>query len=205
MTKVNGLSSIVSGTAWSTGAIPEFKAGVEFSNSSTKAKALANIRTFNTLVNLSYLYKRYNFGTTLNVDLKTQAVLKNEFGVTWSPADGSRIGVHHVAQEGKPLELGKLWFYFNHAATSAQTIGTVFGYDWNSKQVEARLGVSNKFNDSTSGKFKIDQDGKVDALLKHQYNSTVTATFVTGFNLKTIVETQKTKSLPVGLAFDFKF
>ena len=205
MTKVNGLTSIVSGTGWSTGAIPEFKVGAEFSNSNTKAKALSNIRSLNTVITLSHLYKRYNFGSTFNIDLKSQAILKNEFGVTWSPADGSRIGVHHVAQDNKPAELGKFWFYFNHAATSAQTIGSVFGYDWNTKQVEARLGVANKFNDTTSGKFKIDQDGKVDALLKHQYNNTVTATFVTGFNLKTIVETQKTKSLPVGLAFDLKF
>ena len=205
LTKVNGLTSIVSGTAWSTGGIPEFKVGAEFNNSNTKAKALANIRSLNTLITLSHLYKRYNFGSSLNIDLKSQTIVKNEFGVTWSPADGSRVGIHHVAEDNKPAQLGKFWFYFNHAATSAQTVGTVFGYDWNKKEVSARLAVANKFNDSTNGKFKVDQDGKVDAVLKHQYNSTVSASFVTSFNLKTVVETQKTKALPVGLAFDFKF
>jgi hypothetical protein len=97
LTKVNGLTSIVSGTAWSTGAIPEFKVGAEFSNSNTKAKALANIRSLNTVITLSHLYKRYNFGSNFNIDLKSQKILKNEIGVVWSPADGSRIGLHHVA------------------------------------------------------------------------------------------------------------
>jgi hypothetical protein len=62
-----------------------------------------------------------------------------------------------------------------------------------------------KFNNDTQGKFKINQDGLVDAVLKHKVNESVTVSLATGFNLKGMVAEQKSKSLPIGLAFDLKF
>jgi Eukaryotic porin len=103
------------------------------------------------------------------------------------------------------MKLGRFFVYFNHAATINQIVGTEFVYDWASKKVAAKVGVSQKFNDSTSGKFKVDQDGRVDAVLKHKYNETVTASLATGFNFSQLVNDSKTKAFPVGLAFDFKF
>ena len=205
MTKVKGLTSIVSGSGSSLGGVPAFKVGAEYSNASTKAKALANVRSLHTVISLSHLYKTYIFGAYFNVDVKKQEIINNEFGFVWNPASGSKFGIQHVAGEKKPLNLGKFWFYFNHAATTNQTVGSEFTYDWTSKKVEAKLAVAHKFNDTTNGKLKIDQDANVDAVLKHQYNKTLTANFVTAFSLRSIVESNKTKRLPIGLAFDFKF
>ena len=205
MTKVKGLTSIVNGSGSSLGGIPVFKVGAEYKNDSTVAKALANVRSLHTVISLSHLYKTYLFGAYFNVDFKSQKVLNNEFGFVWTPASGAKFGIQHVAAEKKPLELGKFWFYFSHAATASQTIGSEFAYDWTSKKVDAKLAVAHKFNDTTNGKFKIDQDANVDAVIKHQYNQTLTANFVSAFSLKSIVESNKTKKLPIGLAFDFKF
>jgi hypothetical protein len=50
----------------------------------------------------------------------------------------------------------------------------------------------------------VNQDGHLDAVLRHKINDQITAAFVTGVSLKTIVATQKHKFLPVGLSFDLK-
>jgi Eukaryotic porin len=206
LSKVKGLQSIVSATAWTAASrVPDFKVGVEYNNAAAKAKVLTNVRSLLSEANVTYLYKNYLFGGNFNVDLRGQKILSNELGLTWSPATGSRFGLLHKGADKKPLELGKFWLYFNHAATSSQVVGTEFAYDWSTKAVAAKLGYSHKFNDSTSGKFKIDHDAKVDAILKHQYNNTVTVSLATGFSLRTIVESQKSKAFPVGLAFDLKF
>ncbi len=206
LSKVKGLQSIVSATAWTAASkVPDFKVGVEYNNTTAKAKVLTNVRSLLAEANVTYLYKNYLFGGNFNVDLRGQKIVSNEVGFTWSPATGSRFGILHRGADKKPLDIGKFWLYFNHAATSSQVVGTEFAYDWSSKAVAAKLGYSQKFNDSTSGKFKIDQDAKVDAVLKHQYNSTVTVSLATGFSVRSIVESQKSKAFPVGLAFDFKF
>jgi len=205
LTKVKGLTSVLSGSGSSLGGVPAFKVGAEYSNASTKAKALANVRSLHTVVTLSHLYKTYLFGAYFNIDLKNQGIINNELGFVWNPASGAKFGIQHVAAENKPLDLGKFWFYFSHAASASNTIGSEFSYEWQSKKVDAKLAVSHKFNDATSGKFKIDQDANVDAVIKHQYNSTLTANFVSAFSLKSIVESNKTKKLPIGLTFDFKF
>ena len=170
-----------------------------------KTKWLVNPRSWNTEGNLTYLWCKYLFGGNVVIDGKTQKISKFDFGFNWSPAAGSNFGILHNAVSDKPFEFGKFWLYFNHAATTSQVVGTEFAYDWNKKVVEAKLGVSHKFNDSTSGKFKIDQAAKVDAVLKHKYNDTVTASLATGFDLNGIVSSSKSKKFPVGLAFDFKF
>jgi hypothetical protein len=113
----------VSGSGSSLGGVPVFKVGAEYSNASTKAKALANVRSLHTVISLSHLYKSYLFGAYFNVDFRSQKVLNNEFGFVWTPSSGAKFGIQHVAADKKPLELGKFWFYFSHAATASQTIG----------------------------------------------------------------------------------
>lgn len=83
-------------------------------------------------------------------------------------------------------------------------MGTQFTLDWQKKVVEARLGLANKFNDDTTGKFKVNNHGYVDALLKHKVNNSVTASLATGFSLKGIIADQSAKKLPIGLCFDVK-
>lgn len=207
LTKVTGLQTIVQGTAWTTPATnaPTFKVGVEYNASNVKTKWLINPNTLNTEGNFTYLKCKYLFGANFLIDGKSQKLSKLDFGFNWAPAAGSNFGLLHAAVSDKPFALGKFWVYFNHAATSSQVVGTEFAYDWGKKVVEAKLGVSHKFNDATSGKFKIDQAAKVDAVLKHKYNETVTASLATGFDLNAVVSSSKSKKFPVGLAFDFKF
>ena len=139
----------------------------------------------------------------LVADPVNQKVSAFQWGFNWNAAQGANFGIKHEA--ASPLQLGKFWVYINHVASTSQTVGTEFVYDWASKKTAAKVGVTQKINDATSGKFKVDQDGKVDAVLKHKYNDTVTASLATGFNFKGIVAEQKSKAFPVGLAFDFKF
>ena len=67
------------------------------------------------------------------------------------------------------------------------------------------MGLHHKFNDDTYGKFKINHNGYVNAVIKHAVNKNVTVALTTGLNLKSVVETQKTQALPVGIAVDLKF
>jgi hypothetical protein len=167
---------------------------------------LTNTRSFNTEGTLTYLWKKYVFGANLIVDAKASALSSFDFGWNWTPVAGANFGIKHSGPAAKPLSLGRFWVYFNHAASATQTVGTEFSYDWAHKDsLAAKLGVSQKFNDATSGKFKVDNQGQVDAVLKHKYNETVTASLATGFSFRGIVASGKSKAFPVGLAFDFKF
>ena len=71
--------------------------------------------------------------------------------------------------------------------------------------MEARLGFAHKFNEETSSKVKVNHVGYVDAVLKHRISTSTTAALATGFNLKAVIADQKSKTLPFGLQFDFKF
>lgn len=141
---MNGLTLIGQGTAWTAPATqsPEFKVGVEYTASNIKTKWLFNPRSWNTEGNFTFLKSKYLFGGNFVIDGKTQKVSKFDFGFNWSPAEKSNFGLLHSAVSDKPMELGKFWLYFNHAATASQIVGTEFAYDWGKKVVEARLGVS---------------------------------------------------------------
>ena len=51
----------------------------------------------------------------------------------------------------------------------------------------------------------MNQAGYIDLALKHRVSNVLTLGLVTGFNLKTAVVDQKSRSLPFGLSLDFKF
>ena len=67
-----------------------------------------------------------------------------------------------------------------------------------------RLGLSHKFNEDTSAKVKVNDKGYLDAVLKHKINNFVTASVATGACLRSIIAEQKSKQLPIGVAFDIK-
>jgi hypothetical protein len=108
------------------------------------------------------------------------------------------------AKAPKDIKVGTFFFYLNHAANANQTVGSEFSFDSQKNTVSANIGLSHKFNDDTSAKFKIDRDGQVNTLLKHKLNNSLTASVTTGFNLTTIVAKSTTQSLPLGLSFDLK-
>lgn len=138
------------------------------------------------------------------INPKTSTLEKYDFGFSWSPATAAYLGFKHESVNKKALEFGKFFVYVNHAANSTQTVGTQFAFDYKTKAGSASLGLAQKFNNDTQGKFKVNDNGYVDALLKHRINDTVTASLATGFSLKSIVADQKIKRIPVGLSFDLK-
>ncbi len=129
----------------------------------------------------------------------------NKFGFVWTAASGTKFGFYYNDAKNNPIKLGKFFFNYSHAATTSQTIGSEFAYSWSDKKIEAKLAVAQNFNDTTNGKIKIDQDSNVDAVIKHQFNKTLTANFFSTLSLKSIVDSNKKKKLQIGLAFDFKF
>lgn len=183
--------------------VPDLKIGTEYTTDDAKVKLYTNVRTLVTEFNWTYL-ARTNFAIGSNFVLNKQNLEKYDFGATWSPATGAFVGLKHESLAKDKFQVGKLLLFFHHNATLAQSVGTEFSLDWQKRVLEARFGLSHKFNDDSSAKFKINHHGFLDAVLKHKINNYITASAVTGFSLKAVVAEQKTKSLPLGIALDIK-
>ena len=187
------------------GKTPEFKGGFEYISANARAKLLLNLRTLLGDFTFSYLAKSSTaLGGNFVFNPKTSALEKYDFGFNWSPAAGAVLGLKHESTNAKAVELGKFFVYVNHAANANQTVGTQFAFNYNTKASEATLGLAHKFNNETSGKVKVNDNGYVDTLLKHKLNDSVTASLASGFSLRTIVADSKIKKIPLGLAFDLK-
>lgn len=186
--------------------VPDLKLGTEYNSANSKVKLYTNLRSLVTELNLTYL-ARTNLALGSNLVLNPQAknLDKYDFGATWSPASGAFVGLKHESVAKDTLQIGKLFLFFHHNATLAQTVGTEFTLDWQKRLLEARFGLTHKFNDDSSAKFKVNHHGYLDALLKHRINNNVTAVLTSGFSLKSVIAEQKTKSLPLGLSLDIKF
>lgn len=96
-------------------------------------------------------------------------------GLSWTPVPKVTVGLKHESVDKLNVSLGKELFYLHHVASSVNTVGTEFSINWANSIVSARAGLSHQFNDETSGKLRVDQDGNVDAALKHRFNNNVTA------------------------------
>jgi hypothetical protein len=185
--------------------LPNFNLGFEYLGINFRSKVLANLTTFSTDATFTYLPRNsLALGANFVLDTKSSNLEKYDALLAWSPAEKTFLAVSHVSQNKKALDLGKFFFLVNHAATVNQIVGSEFSLDWKAKVVEARLGLSHKFNADSSGKFKINHLGYADAVLKHKINDSVTATLATGFSLKGVVAEQKVNKLPIGLGFDIK-
>jgi hypothetical protein len=203
---LKGLQLVANASASTVTSENTWNVGLDFGSEKAKAKVLLNVKSLFSDVTMSYLCSKTGalVGANLLVDTKKQNLEKYDWGVNWSPAAGATIGLKHESINKNTLELGRFFLFVNHAANASQVVGTEFALNWQSKALEARLGLSHKYNDETSGKFKVNQNGWVDAVLKHKVNSAVTVSLATGFGLKSIIADQKAKVLPVGLAFDIK-
>lgn len=100
--------------------------------------------------------------------------------------------------------MGKFFLYYFHKASLANTVGSEFTLDWQKKVVEAKLGLAHKFDDNTTGKVKVNNNGQVDALLKHKLSEVVTGVIVTSVNVKDFAHGSSKSPLPLGLSFDLK-
>lgn len=164
------------------------------------------MRTFAVEHNLTYLARsNLTLGYNLILDSRTQNLEKYDFGVSWETAPLCYLGLKHESNSKDKLQIGNLSLYFHHIATLTQVVGTEFSLDYQKKILNARFGYSQRFNDDTSGKFRVNQAGYIDLALKHRVSNVLTLGLVSGFNLKSAVVDQKSKSLPCGISLDFKF
>ena len=195
-----------SAVAGPTNSAPVLKTGIEFTNAYSKLKFLTNIRTFLVENHFTYLASpSLALGYNIVLDPKTSNIDKYDFGTTWEPASNCFVGLKHESLNKEHLELGKFFLYFHHNVSLVNTVGTEFALNWQKKTVDARLGLIHRWNDDTTSKLKVNQNGYVDAVLKHRISNATTASLATGFNLKAVIAEQKSKTLPFGLQFDLKF
>jgi hypothetical protein len=118
-------------------------------------------------------------GTELNLDSKTQKLTKYNAGLLWEPALTTYVGLKHESEKDiEQMQVGKCWLYFYHLASAANTVGSEFSLDWQKKLVEARFGLTHRFNDNTVGKLRINNKGVVDGALKHTLNENASICFV---------------------------
>lgn len=163
----------------------ETKLGFDFTNDKSKAKWQVNPRNYLSEFTLSHRHNpRWLLGTNFTFEAKKNTFPTYNAGVVFEPSDNALIGLKHESINKEKLEVGKFFLYYFHKASIANTVGSEFTLDWQKKVVEARLGLSHKFDDNTTGKIKVNNNGTVDALLKHKLSEVVTASVVTSVNVK---------------------
>jgi hypothetical protein len=144
-------------------------------------------------------------GYNVVLDPVTQNLEKYEAGFSWSPASNAFVSLRHESLNKSKLELGKFLFFLHHNVSDTRTVGSEFSLNWKTSQVEARLGLSEKLDNDTSVKVKVNHNAYLDLALKRKVNSYLTLGLVSGFSASRVLTEQKTGSLPLGLSFDFKF
>lgn len=158
------------------------KWGFEFNIDKVKTKFYANFNQ----ADLQATYQccpAWLLGANLIFNIQNKKVEGYNFGVSHAPKDNFHIGVKHESTAKDKFDLGKFFFYFYHAASATQTIGTEFSLNWASKAVTARAGLSHKFSDDTSGKIKVDHQGQSDFVVKHKISDSVTGTLTSGMKI----------------------
>ncbi len=183
----------------------ETKVGFDFSNNKTKFKWQVNPRNYLSEFTFAYRHSaRWLVGSNLTFDAKKNKFPTYHAGVVFEPSDNALIGVKHESVNKDKVELGKFFLYYFHRASLANSVGSEFSFDYQKKLVEAKLGLSHKFDDSTTGKIKVNNNGTVDALLKHKLSEVVTTSVVTSVNVKDFANGKSKSPLPLGISFDLK-
>ena len=205
---MKGLQFMFQALVWS---IPSenagvFKFGFDLNNDKTKTKLLLDPRKL--ILEATSTFKasdKVNFGTNLVFNAAKTNLDKYDLGVAWEPVAGASFGFSHVSTNSEKLSLGKLLFYFNHASSAFNTVGSEFALDWQKRAVAYRGCVLHRFTDDTAAKVKVNQAGHVDIALKHRFSSLLTLGLVSSVNLQDLTLAQKTATPPIGLSLDFKF
>ena len=141
----------------------------------------------------------------MTVNPANQTAEEYHAGLSWAPAPGVSVGVKHESLNKLNLELGRFLLYFNHVASSTNTIGTEFALNWATRVVTARTAILHRFNDDTSAKVRVNQDGNLDLALKHRVNANVTAGVVANLSALQIAHEQRVLQTPLGFSLDLKF
>jgi len=143
-------------------------------------------------------------GGQLIYDVNLAKLTAYNAGVVWEPKDNSFVGLKHESQDKENIKVGKFLFYFFHKASESNTVGAEFGFNWASKVLDGRAGINHKFDDSNNLKVKIDQDGNLGHVFKHQFNKNLTATATTNVQVLDILN-GKHGAHPIGIGFDLKY
>jgi len=208
ITNVKGLSfhMLLQGTAAPAAMNPAFKLGLDLVND--KARFNLKYNFFNSTMDSTLVYKlcsRANIGWEWEVNMKERNFPKYTFGLSWEPADKALFMLKHESIEKETdLKIGKLFFMFFHQASSKHTLGSEFMLDWQKKAMEARFGLTHKFDDNATGKIKFNHAGQIDAALKYKFSEAVTASVTTGMQVRD-VPAAKGKTLPVGFGLNLVF
>lgn len=204
---VKGLSFVfkADGQSLPTSMAPILKAGFDLSNKNTKCKFYIDLRNFMLEQTFTYLINPTNvFGASLAFNPKTNTLEKYDFGYNTALAPLTNFGIKHESTNKKTFTPGKFFFYFFHNANAFQTVGAEFALDYPTRAAEARMAFQHKFDDTVSSKFKINNLGHIDALLKFKLSETTTAIVTSGMNIRNFYE-QKVQGVPLGFSFDIKF
>jgi hypothetical protein len=101
-----------------TGKAPDFKVGLDYGDTSLRAKLLTNLRSVITEADISYLVQSdLILGANLIIDPQIQSVTKYDFGISWTPALNQLVGLKHESLNKNNFELGKFVLMFHHYAT----------------------------------------------------------------------------------------
>lgn len=184
---------------------PVYKLGLEYSNERVKDKTFINLRNY--YLEHSFSVKACDklvFGGEFELDPRATLLQKYNFGLTWNCCKSVNVGLKHESTSKEFLQLGKFFLIFHNHVSAAQQVGSEFVLDWQSRQVEAKLGVSHQLNDDSAIKLKVNHHGYLDVALKHRVSSLATLGLVSGFNLKAAVADARTTNIPFGLSLDLK-
>lgn len=102
---------------------------------------------------------RWLFGFNFLFDAKKNKFPSYHGGVVFEPSDNALVGLKHESINKEKHEVGKFFLFYFHKASLANTVGSEFSLDWQKKVVEAKLGLAHKFDDNTSGKVKVNNNG----------------------------------------------
>lgn len=138
-----------------------------------------------------------SLGHNVAFDAKAMKLAKNSHAINWSPAEKTWIIVKHDSVEDV-MKPGKFTVQSGH-----KNIGAEWSFDWASKAMTARLGMTHKHSDEWSSKAKVDQKGHLDVASKWKVSAQLTANVRSSVELKDLAS-GKTSAAPVGFAFDLK-
>jgi len=54
---------------------------------------------------------------------------KYDFGILYSPVEGSQIGFKHESMDKKQIRVGKVWGHFLYTPRAGQSVASEFGVD----------------------------------------------------------------------------
>lgn len=144
-------------------------------------------------------------GYNVFFDSRTQALEKYDAGLSLEVASGLHLGLRHDSLNKDALEVGNILLFLHHQANANSVVASEFVLNWQKKALAARFGYTHKFNEESSGKFKVNHHGYLDLAFKHKVSNALTLGLISGFNLKAAVADKKSTTLPFGLSLDFKF